>query len=153
LPCLIITFLYCHPFKIPVYEYFTLADEDDLPENQPQADDEDYEDLEDEEEEDGDDENESGEAGEEKMPGKEEWVSDDGDDNMVDEESKQNEVIKKPKSQKKVQIKEDPKMEQKNKVKEKVVPFLDSSKKLKEGEYLDFDNSAYEMMHRANTDW
>ena len=130
-----------------IYLNFFL-DEDDLPENQP--DDEEYEDVEDDE--DDEDENE-GSGEEEVMGGNEEWVSDDGaNDDMEDEETKKDEIPKKAKSTKKVRILEEPKQE-KTKIKEKVVPFLDSSKKLKEGEYLEFDNSAYEMMHRANTDW
>ena len=36
---------------------------------------------------------------------------------------------------------------------EKVVPFLDTAKALKEGEVLDYDNKAYEMLHRGNCEW
>ena len=35
----------------------------------------------------------------------------------------------------------------------KNTPFLESNKNLKEGEVLEFDNRAYEMMHRATTEW
>ena len=34
-----------------------------------------------------------------------------------------------------------------------VKPFLGNSKNLKKDEFLDFDNKAYEMLHRANTEW
>lgn len=32
-------------------------------------------------------------------------------------------------------------------------PFLGTSKSLKKDEFLDFDNKAYEMLHRAHTEW
>jgi len=34
-----------------------------------------------------------------------------------------------------------------------VKPYLGNSKHLKKDEFLDFDNKAYEMLHRANTEW
>lgn len=34
-----------------------------------------------------------------------------------------------------------------------VKAFLGNSKQLKKDEFLDFDNKAYEMLHRANTEW
>ena len=34
-----------------------------------------------------------------------------------------------------------------------VKPFLGTEKNLKEGEYLDFDNRAYDLFHRARTPW
>jgi hypothetical protein len=35
----------------------------------------------------------------------------------------------------------------------KVTPYLDNNKNLQEGEVLDYDNKAYEMLHRANCEW
>ena len=35
----------------------------------------------------------------------------------------------------------------------KVTPFLESDKNLKDGEILDYDNKAYEMLHRAESEW
>ena len=32
-------------------------------------------------------------------------------------------------------------------------PWMGSSQNLKDDEYLEFDNSAYEMLHRAHTEW
>lgn len=37
--------------------------------------------------------------------------------------------------------------------KEKVVPFVGTTKNLGKNEFLDFDNSAYNMLHRASTEW
>lgn len=37
--------------------------------------------------------------------------------------------------------------------KEQVSPFMESNKHLEEDEELEFDNKAYEMIHRANTEW
>ena len=33
------------------------------------------------------------------------------------------------------------------------VPFIGTDKNLGQDEYLDYDNSAYNMLHRANTEW
>jgi len=41
----------------------------------------------------------------------------------------------------------------KKKTKNEVKPYLDSNKHLAEGDELDFDNKAYEMLHRAQTEW
>jgi len=42
----------------------------------------------------------------------------------------------------------------KNKEKEEeIVPYLGTTKNLKEGEFLDFDNQAYDLFHRARTPW
>ena len=35
----------------------------------------------------------------------------------------------------------------------KVTPYLESNKNLADGEILEFDNKAYEMLHRATTEW
>jgi len=34
-----------------------------------------------------------------------------------------------------------------------VVPFLGNEKHISKDEYLDFENGAYKMLHRANTEW
>lgn len=36
---------------------------------------------------------------------------------------------------------------------QKVTPFMGTEKQLEEDEILDYDNTAYEMLHRANTEW
>jgi ribosome assembly protein RRB1 len=39
------------------------------------------------------------------------------------------------------------------KSKTKVVPFMGNEKHIGQNEYLDFDNAAYRMLHRASTEW
>jgi ribosome assembly protein RRB1 len=39
------------------------------------------------------------------------------------------------------------------KTKSQVTPFTDNNKNLEEDEELEFDNRAYEMLHRANFEW
>ena len=48
---------------------------------------------------------------------------------------------------------EEKKTENGNPKKSIVKPYLGNSKTLKKDEFLDFDNKAYEMLHRANTEW
>ena len=48
---------------------------------------------------------------------------------------------------------EEEKTEKGNSKKSIVKPYLGNSKTLKKDEFLDFDNKAYEMLHRANTEW
>ena len=36
---------------------------------------------------------------------------------------------------------------------EKAEVFIGTNKNLKKGEVLDFDNNAYDMLHRLNTEW
>lgn len=44
--------------------------------------------------------------------------------------------------------------EEEEKIEEgKTKPYMGAAKNLKNGEFLDFDNKAYEMLHRANTEW
>ncbi len=47
------------------------------------------------------------------------------------------------------------KKKDKKKKKEKLrtEAFTSNAKDLKEGEYLEFDNAAYQMLHRATTEW
>lgn len=51
--------------------------------------------------------------------------------------------------------KKDKKKDKKKKNKEKVKTeaFTSNAKGLKDGEYLEFDNAAYQMLHRATTEW
>eukprot|EP01016_Furgasonia_blochmanni_P047994 TRINITY_DN7107_c0_g1_i1.p1 TRINITY_DN7107_c0_g1~~TRINITY_DN7107_c0_g1_i1.p1 ORF type:complete len:587 (+),score=125.17 TRINITY_DN7107_c0_g1_i1:304-2064(+) len=63
------------------------------------------------------------------------------------EESKEGEIpSSKPKGQKK-------KEKKKVKFEEKPQVWLESNKRLGEGEFLDFDNRAYDMIHRCQTEW
>ena len=39
------------------------------------------------------------------------------------------------------------------KTKEDVTPFIGNEKQISENQYLDYDNSAYYMLHRANVEW
>jgi len=41
----------------------------------------------------------------------------------------------------------------KKKKEDEIRPFMGTTKNLAEGEVLEFDNSAYDLFHRANTDW
>ena len=65
------------------------------------------------------------------------------------EEGKEGEISthKNPKSGKAKKEKKKVKFEEKPQV------WLDSNKKLGEGEFLDFDNRAYDMIHRCQTEW
>lgn len=68
----------------------------------------------------------------------------DGDDNSDDFESVEEEINE---VKKKVLV-------QKEKKKEiEALPFIGNEKQLQKDEYLDYDNSAYTMLHRANTEW
>jgi ribosome assembly protein RRB1 len=37
--------------------------------------------------------------------------------------------------------------------KKDIVPFMGNETQIKKDEYLDFENGAYQMLHRANTEW
>ena len=69
------------------------------------------------------------------------------EDNEIDEENNEEDL----KGEIKIKQKE-PKKEDKNKIQ---VNLWDEKKnnKLKEGEVLDFDNDAYEMLHRCKVEW
>lgn len=48
---------------------------------------------------------------------------------------------------------EEEEMDDSKNQKKKPTPFMGTSKQLEEDEILDYDNRAYEMLHRANTEW
>jgi hypothetical protein len=61
--------------------------------------------------------------------------------------------IKPKKESKKVGFAIDDEDDHVKKDKGKVTPYLESNKNLADGEILEFDNKAYEMLHRATTEW
>lgn len=71
-------------------------------------------------------------------------------ENLSEEE--QHDETEEPSDKKKITFEED-KGEKGKPKKSKPVPFLGNSKSLDKDEFLDFDNKAYEMLHRANTEW
>ena len=69
----------------------------------------------------------------------------DGDENSDDFESVEEEVNNVTKKVYKQKTKEESNFVS--------VPFIGTDKNLGQDEYLDYDNSAYNMLHRANTEW
>ena len=72
------------------------------------------------------------------------------EDNEIEDDEEEDDNNKKTKTKK--EIKKEKKNEDKNKIQ---VNLWDDKKnnKLKEGETLDFDNDAYEMLHRSKVEW
>lgn len=75
----------------------------------------------------------------------EEWEDEDGNEEEDEESSAVEEEGKEDGT--------DLKKDKKNKSSNKVAPFMGTQKQLEEDEILDYDNKAYEMLHRANTEW
>ena len=64
----------------------------------------------------------------------------------------QQDEAEEPSNPKKITFEEEKEGKDKNK-KSKPIPFIGNSKSLEKDEFLDFENKAYEMLHRANTEW